>query len=102
MTKLSSRNRLLTGKRLLTAIDYILRQPGEPHDDAPRTGTRGDYTAPQAPQARPLLAADHRDEGQLDQLELHGYLDPDRRGDRADETEAIEAFLMDSLRKGRS
>jgi len=39
---------------------------------------------------------------QLDALEERGYLDPDRRGDRADETEAIEAFLMDSLRKGRS
>jgi len=47
---------------------------------------------------RPIIVT----KDQLDQLELHGYLDPDRRGDRADETEAIEAFLMDSLRKGRS
>ena len=29
---------------------------------------------------------------QLDQLEVRGYLDPDRRGDRADEIEAVEAF----------
>jgi hypothetical protein len=34
---------------------------------------------------------------QLDQLEERGYLDPDRRGERADETEAIETFLMDTL-----
>jgi hypothetical protein len=29
-----------------------------------------------------------------------GYLNPDRRGDRADECDAIEMFLGDSLRKG--
>jgi len=34
---------------------------------------------------------------QLDALEQRGYLDPDRRGDRVDETEAIEMFLADSL-----
>jgi hypothetical protein len=38
---------------------------------------------------------------QLDALEERGYLDPDRRGDRADETEAIEMFLRDSLTKSR-
>jgi hypothetical protein len=34
---------------------------------------------------------------QLDALEVRGYLDPDRRGDRPDETDAIAMFLMDSL-----
>jgi len=37
---------------------------------------------------------------QLDQLEVRGYLDPDRRGDRLDECAGIEMFLTDSLRKG--
>ena len=37
--------------------------------------------------------------GQLDELEGRGYLDPNNRGDRADECEAIETFLMDSLAK---
>ena len=37
--------------------------------------------------------------GQLDELEVRGYLDPNNRGDRADECEAIETFLMDSLHK---
>jgi len=36
---------------------------------------------------------------QLDELEARGYLDPDQRGERADEAEAIETFLMDSLCK---
>jgi hypothetical protein len=36
---------------------------------------------------------------QLDALEEKGYLDPDERGDRVDEAEAIETFLMDSLCK---
>ena len=36
---------------------------------------------------------------QLDALEERGYLDSDRRGDRADEAEAIESFLTDSLIK---
>ena len=36
---------------------------------------------------------------QLDALEVRGYLDPDRRGDRADECDAIEMFLGDSLNK---
>jgi hypothetical protein len=36
---------------------------------------------------------------QLDELEVRGYLDPNNRGDRADECEAIETFLMDSLAK---
>jgi hypothetical protein len=35
----------------------------------------------------------------LDQLEVRGYLDPDLRGERADECDAIEAFLVDSLTK---
>ena len=34
---------------------------------------------------------------QLDALEARGYLDPGRRGDRADECDAIEMFLGDSL-----
>jgi hypothetical protein len=29
-------------------------------------------------------------------LEVRGYLDPDRRGDRADECDAIEMFPTDS------
>jgi len=44
---------------------------------------------------RPILVT----KGQLDQLEVRGYLDPNNRGDRADECEAIETFLMDSLAK---
>jgi hypothetical protein len=36
---------------------------------------------------------------QLDALEVRGYLDPDRRGDRADECDAIEMFLGDSLNR---
>jgi len=39
-------------------------------------------------------------DAQLDALEVRGYLDPDRRGDRLDERDAIEAFLADSLLKG--
>jgi hypothetical protein len=38
---------------------------------------------------------------QLDQLEVRGYLDPDLRGERADECQAIELFLTDSLVKTR-
>ena len=34
---------------------------------------------------------------QLDQLEVRGYLDCNNRGERADECEAIEVFLMDAL-----
>jgi hypothetical protein len=44
---------------------------------------------------RPIVVT----KGQLDQLEGRGYLDPNNRGDRADECEAIETFLMDSLAK---
>jgi hypothetical protein len=36
---------------------------------------------------------------QLDALEERGYSDPDRRGERADECDAIEMFLGDSLNK---
>jgi hypothetical protein len=36
-------------------------------------------------------------DAQLDALEVRGYLDPDRRGDRADERDAIEMYLGDSL-----
>jgi hypothetical protein len=36
-------------------------------------------------------------DAQLDALEVLGYLDPDRRGDRTDECDAIEMFLTDSL-----
>jgi hypothetical protein len=39
-------------------------------------------------------------DAQLDALEVRGYLDRDRRGDRTDECDAIELFLADSLRKG--
>jgi len=39
-------------------------------------------------------------DAQLDALEVRGYLDPDRRGDRIDERDAIELFLADSLLKG--
>ena len=38
---------------------------------------------------------------QLDQLEVRGYLDPDLRGERADECDAIEAFLTEFLAKPR-
>jgi hypothetical protein len=38
-------------------------------------------------------------DAQLDALEVRGYLDPDRRGERADECDAIELFLADSLNK---
>ncbi|MFZ2075747.1 MAG: hypothetical protein WAV38_03660 [Xanthobacteraceae bacterium] len=38
-------------------------------------------------------------DAQLDALEERGYLDQDRRGDRADESEAVEMFLMDALIK---
>jgi hypothetical protein len=38
---------------------------------------------------------------QLDQLEVRGYLDPDLRGERADECDAIEMFLAYSLAKSR-
>jgi hypothetical protein len=36
-------------------------------------------------------------DAQLDALEVRGYLDPGRRGDRADECDAIEMLLGDSL-----
>jgi hypothetical protein len=39
-------------------------------------------------------------DAQLDALEVRGCLDPDRRGDRTDECDAIETFLAHSLRKG--
>jgi hypothetical protein len=39
-------------------------------------------------------------DAQLGALEVRGYLDPDRRGDRTDECDAIEMFLTDSLLKG--
>ena len=39
-------------------------------------------------------------DAQLDALERRGYLDPDRRGDRNDECDAIEMFFTVSLRKG--
>jgi hypothetical protein len=40
-------------------------------------------------------------DAQLDALEVRGHLDPSRRGDRADECDAIEMFLGDSLAKSR-
>ena len=36
---------------------------------------------------------------EIERFEKASYLDPDRRGDRADEAECIETFLMDSLGK---
>jgi hypothetical protein len=39
---------------------------------------------------------------QLDALQERGYLDPERRGDRADESEAIEMFLMDTVPAAKS
>jgi hypothetical protein len=44
---------------------------------------------------RPILVT----KSQLDQLEERGYLDPNRRGERLDECDAIEMFLADSLLK---
>jgi hypothetical protein len=44
---------------------------------------------------RPILVT----KDQLDRLEDRGYLDPDRRGERIDECDAIETFLADSLSK---
>jgi hypothetical protein len=38
-------------------------------------------------------------DAQLDALEVCGYLDPGRRGDRADECDTIEMFLGDSLNR---
>ena len=34
---------------------------------------------------------------QIDSLEERGYLDPDLRGERADEAEALDTFLVDQL-----
>jgi hypothetical protein len=38
-------------------------------------------------------------DAKLDAFEERGYLDPDRRGERADECDAIEMFLGDSLNR---
>jgi hypothetical protein len=46
---------------------------------------------------RPIIVT----KDQLDQLEVRGYLDPDLRGERADECDAIETFLTDALPKSR-
>ena len=46
---------------------------------------------------RPIVVT----KAQLDQLEERGYLDPDRRGERIDECDAIEMFLTDSLAKSK-
>jgi hypothetical protein len=46
---------------------------------------------------RPIMVT----KDQLDQLEVRGYLDPGRRGERIDECDAIESFLADSLIKSR-
>ena len=42
---------------------------------------------------RPILVTEH----QLDQLEARGYLNPNRRGERLDESDAIQAYLAASL-----
>ena len=44
---------------------------------------------------RPIIVT----KDQLNQLEVRGYLDPDRRGERIDECDAIEMFLKDELAK---
>jgi hypothetical protein len=44
---------------------------------------------------RPIMVT----RAQLDQLEERGYLDPDLRGERADECNAIEIFFADSLNR---
>jgi hypothetical protein len=44
---------------------------------------------------RPILVT----KAQLDRLDERGYLDPDLRGERADECEAIESFLTEALNK---
>ena len=44
---------------------------------------------------RPILVT----KSQLDQLEERGYLDPNRRGERLNECDAIEMFLADALPK---
>jgi hypothetical protein len=46
---------------------------------------------------RPLTVT----KSQLDQLEERGYLDPNRRGERLDECDAIAMFLADALPKSR-
>jgi hypothetical protein len=46
---------------------------------------------------RPILVT----KAQLDELEERGYLDPDQRGERLDECDAIELFLADALAKSR-
>jgi hypothetical protein len=46
---------------------------------------------------RPILVT----KAQLDQLEERGYLNPGDRGTRADECEAIETFLAESLAKSQ-
>jgi len=46
---------------------------------------------------RPILVT----KSQLDQLEERGYLDPNRRGERLDECDAIAMFLADALPKSR-
>jgi hypothetical protein len=38
---------------------------------------------------------------QLDALEARGYLEPDPRGERTDECDAIESFLTDALARPR-
>jgi hypothetical protein len=40
-------------------------------------------------------------DAQLDALEVRGYLDPSRRGNRTDECDAIEMFLADALAQSR-
>lgn len=46
---------------------------------------------------RPIMVT----KAQLDELEVRGYLNPDLRGNRIDECEAIERFLMHALQKRR-
>jgi hypothetical protein len=44
---------------------------------------------------RPIIVT----KDQLDQLEVRGHLEPDRRGERVDECDAIELFLADFASK---
>ena len=82
-------------RRLMTVIDYD--EPCNRLQPDAREGAPGGAPLPPRHQQgiyrRPIDITD----AQLDALEERGYLDPDRRGDRADESEAVEMFLMDAL-----
>jgi hypothetical protein len=69
---------------------------------SPNPTLRASPVQSQAALARSFLATHHRDEGPNSiSLKCEGYLDPDLRGEPADECDAIETFLSDSLTKSR-